>query len=255
MIVFDSIREFMRTELPLEGSRGFVPTMGALHEGHRSLIQRSLKENQSTVVSIFINPTQFDRAEDLKEYPESLSKDKEQLNSLGVDLLLIPTFEQMYPDTFRYEVTEKELSSEMCGAYRSGHFTGVLTVVMKLLNIVRPNRAYFGEKDYQQYLLIRDMVEAFFLDVDIIACPTVRDPDGLALSSRNLNLSGSARVKAPKLHELMRSKSSDNEVRLELAKEGFEVEYVQTKFGRRFVAARIASHPTVRLIDNIALTA
>ena len=116
MIVFDSIREFMRTELPLEGSRGFVPTMGALHEGHRSLIQRSLKENQSTVVSIFINPTQFDRAEDLKEYPESLSKDKEQLNSLGVDLLLIPTFEQMYPDTFRYEVTEKELSSEMCGA-------------------------------------------------------------------------------------------------------------------------------------------
>ena len=255
MIVFDSIREFMRTELPLEGSLGFVPTMGALHEGHRSLIQRSLKENQSTVVSIFINPTQFDRAEDLKGYPESLSQDKEQLNSLGVDLLLIPTFEQMYPDTFRYEVTEKEFSSEMCGAYRSGHFTGVLTVVMKLLNIVRPNRAYFGEKDYQQYLLIRDMVEAFFLDVNIIACPTVRDTDGLALSSRNLNLSSSSRVKAPKLHELMRSKSSDNEVRLELTKEGFEVEYVQTKFGRRFVAARIGSHPTVRLIDNIALIA
>ena len=125
--------------------------------------------------------------------------------------------------------------------------------VMKLLNIIRPNRAYFGEKDYQQYLLIRDMVEAFFLEVEINPCPIVRDPDGLALSSRNMNLSDNAREKAPLIHELMRSKGSDNEVRLELTKEGFEVEYVQTKFGRRFVAARIGTNPTVRLIDNIAL--
>ena len=141
----------------------------------------------------------------------------------------------------------------MCGAYRTGHFTGVLTVVMKLLNIIRPNRAYFGEKDYQQYLLIRDMVEAFFLEVEIIPCPIVRDPDGLALSSRNMNLSDSAREKAPLIYELMSSKGSDNEVRLGLTKEGFEVEYVKTKFGRRFVAVRIGTNPPVRLIDNIAL--
>ena len=253
MIVFDSIRRFKSTRQTLGGTLGLVPTMGALHEGHKSLIHRSLKENQSTAVSIYINPTQFDRAEDLKVYPETMSEDKEQLKSLGVDLLLIPNYEQMYPDTFRYEIREKEFSSEMCGAYRTGHFTGVLTIVMKLLNIVRPNRAYFGEKDYQQYLLIRDMVEAFFLEVEIIPCPIVRDPDGLALSSRNMNLSDSAREKAPLIYELMRSKGSDNEVRLELTKEGFEVEYVQTKFGRRFVAARIGTNPTVRLIDNIAL--
>ena len=253
MIVFDSIRRFKSTRQTLGGTLGLVPTMGALHEGHKSLIHRSLKENQSTAVSIYINPTQFDRAEDLKIYPETMSEDKEQLKSLGVDLLLIPNYEQMYPDTFRYEVREKGFSSEMCGAYRTGHFAGVLTVVMKLLNIVRPNRAYFGEKDYQQYLLIRDMVKAFFLEVEIIPCPIVRDPDGLALSSRNMNLSDSAREKAPLIHELMRSKGSDNEVRLELTKEGFEVEYVQTKFDRRFVAVRIGTNPTVRLIDNIAL--
>ena len=253
MIVFDSIRRFKSTRQTLGGTLGLVPTMGALHEGHKSLIHRSLKENQSTVVSIYINPTQFDRAEDLKVYPETMSEDREQLKSLGVDLLLIPNYEQMYPDTFRYEIREKEFSSEMCGSYRTGHFTGVLTIVMKLLNIVRPNRAYFGEKDYQQYLLIRDMVEAFYLEVEIIPCPIVRDPDGLALSSRNMNLSNSAREKAPLIYELMRSKCSDNEVRLGLTKEGFEVEYVKTKFGRRFVAARIGTNPTVRLIDNIAL--
>ena len=254
MRVFDSITDFMKKRQSLDGPLGFVPTMGALHDGHESLVKRSLRENKNTVVSIYVNPTQFDRNEDLESYPETLLKDSEKLEFLGVDALLLPKFTQIYPDTFRYEITEKDLSHEMCGAYRSGHFVGVLTVVMKLLNIVRPNRAYFGEKDYQQYSLIKDMVEAFFLDVEIIPCPIVRDPDGLALSSRNLNLSSCQRTKAPLIYELISSKSSDDEVRLKLTKEGFDVEYVQTKFGRRFIAAKIGTEPSIRLIDNVELT-
>ena len=235
------------------GDVGFVPTMGALHKGHESLIRRSVTESNITVVSIYVNPTQFDNQRDLAVYPNTLAEDKAILEDLGVDVLLMPTFEQIYPDGFRYQVSESEFSRELCGAHRDGHFTGVLTVVMKLLNIVRPARAYFGEKDFQQYQLIKDMARTFFLDVKIVPCEIVRESDGLALSSRNLNLDACAREKAPLIHNLISGNSTDDEIAGRLAKAGFDVDYVQSRYGRRFAAAKVGENPVVRLIDNVPL--
>ena len=235
------------------GDVGFVPTMGALHKGHESLIRRSVTESNITVVSIYVNPTQFDNQRDLAVYPNTLAEDKAILEDLGVDVLLMPTFEQIYPDGFRYQVSESEFSRKLCGAHRDGHFTGVLTVVMKLLNIVRPARAYFGEKDFQQYQLIKDMARTFFLDVEIVPCEIVRESDGLALSSRNLNLDACAREKAPLIHNLISGNSTDDEIAGRLAKAGFDVDYVQSRYGRRFAAAKVGENPVVRLIDNVPL--
>lgn len=235
------------------GDVGFVPTMGALHKGHESLIRRSVTESNITVVSIYVNPTQFDNEKDLAVYPNTLAEDKDILEHLGVDVLLMPTFEQIYPDGFRYQVSESEFSRELCGAHRDGHFTGVLTVVMKLLNIVRPARAYFGEKDFQQYQLIKDMARTFFLDVEIVPCEIVRESDGLALSSRNLNLDACARKRAPLIHDLISGNGTDDEISRRLAKAGFDVDYVQSRYGRRFAAAKVGENPVVRLIDNVPL--
>ncbi len=254
MKVFNSVEDFVKSRKEVESPVGFIPTMGALHAGHESLIKRSLEENKSTVVSIYVNPTQFDNQSDLAVYPETMGQDQDILESLGVDILLAPTSGQMYPDCFRYQILEGEFSRDLCGAHRDGHFSGVLTVVMKLLNIVSPDRAYFGEKDYQQYLLIRDMVNAFFLDVEIVPCPIVRESDGLALSSRNLNLDPCSRKTAPIIHELIDSSASDQEVSNRLTKLGFDVDYVETRDGRRFVAAKIGEDPVVRLIDNVAVS-
>lgn len=251
MKVFNSVSDYIISRSGFEGPVGFVPTMGALHSGHRSLIVRSIEENQTTVVSIYVNPMQFDNENDLVAYPETLVEDQATLEALGVDVLVLPTYDQIYGDGFRYQVLENLFSHELCGAHRDGHFTGVLTVVMKLLNIVRPQKAYFGEKDYQQYQLISDMVDAFFMDVEIVPCTIVRESDGLALSSRNLNLDSCARAKAPLIHELISNVSSDIEVAQALSEAGFDVDYVETHDGRRFVAAKIGENPVVRLIDNI----
>jgi len=233
---------------------GFVPTMGALHAGHAALIKKSVADCDFTVVSVYVNPTQFDNSDDLRKYPETLEKDVELASSLGAALVFAPDYVEMYPDGYRYQVQETAFSKELCGAHREGHFTGVLTVVMKLLNIVRPHRAYFGEKDFQQYVLIRDMAEAFFMDVEIVACPTVREQDGLALSSRNLNLDCESRKKAPLIHRLISSAASDDEVERKLNEAGFDVDYVVSKYHRRFVAARMGKGAAqVRLIDNVPL--
>ena len=251
MKIVDSVAGYIK-DRPA-GDVGFVPTMGALHKGHESLIRRSVTESNITVVSIYVNPTQFDNQRDLAVYPNTLAEDKAILEDLGVDVLLMPTFEQIYPDGFRYQVSESEFSRELCGAHRDGHFTGVLTVVMKLLNIVRPARAYFGEKDFQQYQLIKDMARTFFLDVKIVPCEIVRESDGLALSSRNLNLDACAREKAPLIHNLISGNSTDDEIAGRLAKAGFDVDYVQSRYGRRFAAAKVGENPVIRLIDNVPL--
>jgi pantoate--beta-alanine ligase len=229
---------------------GFIPTMGALHEGHASLIRKSVSENSRTVVSIFVNPTQFNDPTDLEKYPKTFENDFKIIKDLKVDYLFFPEYEELYPDNFSYQVKENSLSKILCGAFRSGHFDGVLTVVLKLLNIIKPGRAYFGEKDYQQFKLIKGMAEAFFLQTEIIPCPTVRDEDGLALSSRNLLLTPEERKLALNFPKLLKANKTCGEIKFELEKLGFKVDYVEEYHGRRLGAVYAGK---VRLIDNVKL--
>lgn len=229
-------------------SLGLVPTMGALHAGHTSLVERSLEENAKTVVSIFVNPTQFNNATDLKNYPRTLDADIQTLEQLGVDYAFVPDRDTVYPDVYRYRLLEGDVSKRLCGAHRPGHFDGVLTIVMRLLNIIHPHRAYFGEKDYQQFRLIRDMVRAFFMDVEIRRCPIVRDAHGVALSSRNALLTAEGRDLAAQFARILRQGESTQAVRSQLEERGIEVDYVEDWSGRRLAAVVIDG---VRLIDNV----
>jgi len=242
-------RELRRT---LDGSVGFVPTMGALHDGHAALLQASVARDEVTVLSIYVNPTQFNDPNDLANYPDTLEDDLAVAEAIGVDYVILPRYEDIYSDGYRYQVVENEFSNELCGSNRPGHFTGVLTVVMKLLNLVRPHRAYFGKKDYQQYLLVRDMVETFFMDVDVVGCETVRECDGLAMSSRNKLLTREARRVAGRFNKALRSPGCDEKVSADLAAFGFQVDYVETRGDRRFGAIVVdCGDHTVRLIDNV----
>ncbi|HSV75670.1 MAG TPA: pantoate--beta-alanine ligase [Bacteroidales bacterium] len=231
-------------------SIGFVPTMGALHQGHVALFERSLASNDITVGSIFVNPTQFNNPDDLRSYPHPYEKDLEILTRLKVDYLLYPTFDQIYADGYAYKISESEFSNQLCGKYRPGHFEGVLTVVMKLFNLVRPTRAYFGEKDYQQLSLIKRMVDAFFMDIEIVPVPTVRDDDGLALSSRNQRLSREERQKAPIFHRLLSSGLPPENIKTELTRNGFQVDYIE-QHGNRILGAVFLGN--IRLIDNVEI--
>jgi pantoate--beta-alanine ligase len=180
------VKEWQRSGLKI----GFVPTMGALHAGHESLIRRSVAENDRTVVSIFVNPTQFAPDEDLEAYPRTLEADSQMCESAGVDLVFCPTAEEMYsPNATTFvDMSGSALTQSLCGKSRPAHFRGVCTVVAKLLNIVTPSTAYFGQKDAQQLAVIRRMVQNLNMDVNIAACPIVREADGLAMSSRNAYL-------------------------------------------------------------------
>ena len=231
-------------------SLGFVPTMGALHAGHLALVHASKADNAVTVVSIFVNPTQFDENNDFEAYPVNYQKDLEQLERIGVDAVLLPTGEQIYTDNYRFKVSEDEFSRQLCGAHRPGHFDGVLTVVMRLLNLVRPEHAYFGEKDFQQLQLIRDMVSAFFMPVKIISCATVREADGLAMSSRNQRLSVQERSRAASLYATIRHSADSREAQRRLSEQGFVVDYVEDIPGRRLAAVRLGD---TRLIDNVEI--
>src|SRR6185436_12119518 len=187
-------REERRTQCRAGRSLGFVPTMGALHEGHLSLVQRSRSENDGTLVSIFVNPTQFDDRVDYEKYPRRVDDDMQMLRAAGADYVLLPTQADLYPDAFRYRVSEVDHSRTLEGAHRPGHFDAVLTVVLKLLQLARAERAYFGEKDWQQLQLVRGMADAFFLPTLIVPVGTVRELDGLALSSRNRRLAAADRA-------------------------------------------------------------
>ncbi len=182
---------------------GLVPTMGALHEGHLSLVRRAVRECDFTVVSIFVNPTQFGPGEDLDRYPRDLEADAALCEVEGVDLIFAPEPGEMYAEDARTTVSVAELTEGLCGAYRPGHFDGVTTVVCKLLNIVGPDRAYFGDKDYQQLVVIRRMARDLDMPVEVIGCPTVREADGLAMSSRNRHLSEAERAAAPALQRAL----------------------------------------------------
>ena len=228
---------------------GFVPTMGALHTGHRALLARARADNDIVVMSIFVNPAQFNDTADLVAYPRTIDADLALARGL-VDHVIAPNAAEMYPDDYRYRVSESSCSRTLEGEHRPGHFDGMLTVVLRLLNIVQANRAYFGEKDWQQLELVRGMVGAFFLPVEIVACATERDPDGLALSSRNRRLSQAARVRAADFPRVLRSAPDATTAREELQARGFDVDYVEDVGGVRLGAIRLEN---VRLIDNVRL--
>lgn len=241
----------LRATLSAENKKvGFVPTMGALHAGHVSLFQKSVSENDVTIVSVYVNKTQFNDPADYENYPRDINKDIALLQNNGVGILFLPTYEEIYADNYNYRITENTLSKILCGNSRKGHFEGVLTVVLKLLNIVSPSKAYFGEKDYQQYLLIKNMSKAFFLDAKITKCPTVREHDGLALSSRNLLLTIEERKTAPNFYKILRLEKNIMEAKAKLEKLGFVIDYIEDFEQRRFGAVYLGK---VRLIDNVQL--
>jgi pantoate--beta-alanine ligase len=231
-------------------SIGFVPTMGALHAGHLSLIDRARRDNDLVVVSIFVNPTQYDDPEDLEHYPRPFEADLAACEAARVDVVVAPSYDELYPDDYRFRVTESVFSRELEGAHRDGHFDGVLTVILKLLNIVRPRRAYFGEKDWQQLELVRDMAAALFIDTVIVACPTVREDDGLAMSSRNALLEENHRRLAPRFHQVLGSGCRVEDMPDRLRETGFEVDYVKRRGDRVLGAVRLGN---VRLIDNVEI--
>lgn len=196
MQICRSIESIKSLRENLDGTIGFIPTMGALHDGHLSLVTASKKSCGYTIVSIFVNPMQFNSRNDLISYPRLQEKDMEMLKKLAVDSVFIPSHKHIYPEGFSTEVDEKSLSGGLEGRSRPGHFTGVATVLAKFFNIIQPTHAFFGEKDAQQLRVVKQMVHDLNFNLDIISCPTVREKSGLALSSRNENLSTASREKA-----------------------------------------------------------
>jgi pantoate--beta-alanine ligase len=250
--VWNSVADWLARRQELTNhSIGFVPTMGALHPGHGALIERCRRENDILVVSIFVNPTQFNDPKDLERYPRTLDRDLEFLKNLQTDEILIPSATDLYPNGYEFQVETKSSCQVMEGVYRPGFLQGVLTVVLKLLNIVRPDRAYFGEKDYQQLKAISDMVQDFFLPTTIVACPTVREESGLAESSRNIRLTTGSRDKAAFLFRVLSTARNAAEGRTMLEAKGFTVDYFEEHWGRRFAAVFLDG---VRLIDNVPIT-
>ncbi|MBX9876917.1 MAG: pantoate--beta-alanine ligase [Candidatus Obscuribacterales bacterium] len=206
MQLVETVNDLKKWRHGKSGRVGFVPTMGALHEGHMSLVRRARQECESVIVSIFVNPLQFGPLEDLNKYPRPLEKDLELCRSENVDLVFHPSVEQMYTpgggETTKV-VPPTALTSKLCGTFRPGHFTGIATVVLKLFNMVEPTVAYFGEKDYQQLMVIRKMVADLNVPVKIVGVPTHRAEDGLALSSRNVYLTEEQRFLAPELYNIL----------------------------------------------------
>ena len=217
-------------------SVGLVPTMGYLHPGHISLIERARKENDMVVVSIFVNPIQFGPNEDLDKYPRDMAHDREVCEKAGAELIFAPEPSEMYPSENLVFVDIKELGNGLCGAKRPGHFRGVCTVVSKLFNIVLPDRAYFGEKDAQQLAIIRRMVKDLNFGTEIVSCPIVREPDGLAMSSRNLYLSAEERKAAL---SLSRSLSAAKELMRKGEKDAVKI--------REAIVAGISAEPLVKI--------
>ena len=253
MHIYNDMKEWrqVRKNLLHTQSIGFVPTMGNLHAGHASLFAKSCQENDCTIASLFINPTQFNQENDFLHYPRTLEADLELLESVNVDYCLLPDQQTIYADNYNYQINENKLTHIMEGQHRPGHFTGVLTVVMKLLNLTRPTRAYFGEKDYQQLQLIQGMVNAFFMEVEIIACPIVRESSGLAFSSRNNRLDKTQRQLADQFAQIFHENRSCEQIIADLEARNIKVEYIEEHNNRRFAAVTIGD---IRLIDNYITT-
>lgn len=288
MIILRTPQELRRWReaLPTETARsvGFVPTMGALHPGHASLLRTSRSAHSTSVLSIFVNPTQFGPNEDLAAYPRTWDADLEIARAEDVAAVFAPQPGDFYPPDFSTHVAEELVSSPLCGPFRPGHFRGVATVVLKLLNLVQPSHAYFGLKDLQQYLVLQKMVRDLAVPVTLVGCPTLREPDGLAMSSRNRYLSPEEREKAPllyrELQQIARSlrdgetqapnprglEALTTAARGRLSQQGFSVQYLEVRElphlaapdlatplpeGRTFAVAAAAYLGKTRLIDNL----
>jgi pantoate--beta-alanine ligase len=252
MFVWRTTAEWQARRRALAGRTiGFVPTMGALHQGHASLVERCCRENEIAAVSIFVNPSQFNDPADLDRYPRTLDRDLALLESLGADEVLLPNVSEVYPNGYRFRVEPGDTDRVLEGVYRPGFLEGVLTIVLKLLNLVGADRAYFGEKDYQQLRIISDMAQEFFLTTKIVPCPTVREQSGLAMSSRNALLSTEYCARAAHLYRILTTSTSPAEAKEKLEAQGFAVDYVEERWGRRLAAASLNR---VRLIDNVPLT-
>ena len=248
MKIIKTIEEWKNIRLSIKNPIGFIPSMGCLHEGHASLLKKSKEENETTVLSIFINPIQFNDKSDFIHYPKTEKEDLDLARSLEVDFVFIPSAEEIYADQYNFKMTSTHpLSQIMEGKSRPGHFDGMLTVVLKLLQLVKPQRAYFGEKDFQQLHLVKAMVKSFFIDTEIISCPTIRLKERLPLSSRNKRLSTEDMEKAKKFSEIFHHASSVEEIKENFQREGIEFDYVESHDEHFFTAVRISG---VRLIDH-----
>lgn len=279
MIRFDTrkdLQDFLAGQINKSKSIGFVPTMGALHKGHLDLMLKAKAENELLVVSIFVNPIQFNNREDYEKYPRVAEADQRLLESIGCDVLFTPDEHEMYPEPVNERYHFGPLETVMEGAFRPGHFNGVAVVVKRLFDIVQPTQAYFGEKDFQQLAIIKAMVQGYSLPVKIVPCPTIREADGLAMSSRNMRLSAEERAIAPRIFKVLskavslRNVLSPSEMRSyalhELSKTPeFKTEYVEVanavslqplEHWNDAVSARIFAAVQlgpVRLIDNVLI--
>jgi pantoate--beta-alanine ligase len=241
-------------ELDAAPGTGLVPTMGALHEGHRALFRAARAENERVVASLFVNPAQFDEETDLEAYPRDEASDLEIAEAAGVDVVFAPAAEELYPAGFATWVAPEEAGAE--GASRPGHFRGVATVCLKLFNVVRPERAYFGQKDAQQIAVIRRLVRDLNVPVEIRVVPTVRDPDGLALSSRNGRLSAEERERALGLPRALASAAGEPDpvAAARSSLNGLEPDYVEVlDLGDAKILAAAIRVGSIRLIDNVLL--
>jgi len=270
------IRAHLKTLRSTPNSVGFVPTMGALHQGHLSLIRASRQSTSITVCSIYVNPTQFGNAEDLEKYPRTLEQDLTWLEQEGCDIVFCPDNKEMYGDSKPIQISFPGLDNILEGAFRPGHFSGVAQVVAKLFNIIQPDRAFFGQKDFQQVMVVSQLVQALKLDVEIVSLPIIREADGLAMSSRNQRLSTDERNRATILYtSLVEAKDQlragldfkkvEDQARLNCEKQGVVLEYLAIADRKAFtllehikdpshavilIAAKVGS---VRLIDNLLL--
>jgi pantoate--beta-alanine ligase len=235
------------------GSVGLVPTMGALHEGHLSLLRAARDENDTVVMSLFVNPAQFAEETDLARYPRDEERDLVLARTAGIDLVFAPSAEEMYPPGFQTWVDVTELGKVLEGRFRPGHFRGVATVVLKLFLATRPDRAYFGQKDAQQVEVVRRLIRDLALEVELRVVPTVREPDGLALSSRNVLLSADERERALVLPRALATRDREAALALLASSNGVDVDYVEVAdFDPPILAGAIRVGST-RLIDNVVL--
>ena len=273
MQVVHTVEEIKQKRLEFSQRKiGFVPTMGALHEGHLALVKKCKSESELSIVSIFVNPTQFNDNKDLEKYPNTIEADLKSLEQMGVDIVFIPKYEDLYQNEPKLAVNIAEIEQKMEGSKRPGHFDGVIRVLSIFFNLIKPNYAYFGEKDYQQVLVVQKLINQHFPTISLIKCPTIREPNGLAKSSRNKLLSESAFNRSGEIYSTLKwikeniTAQSINSIlddgRRKLS-ERFEVEYLELRNennleetsnslenSRLFVAVQIES---IRLIDNIAL--